>query len=181
VNNKCNLWEMNLWMHQTWMMQHKGEKSMNNIKMQPNKLCKKTQSCSLPQTLTQPRVASVHNGDNHEHVQLFDEVFYTWQPWRSITLGYNLPRTNAFCHDFNIGLQPKQGFRKVRAESVTQDSHSHSQKCRRMWRNSPHTPKWVPTLGVGVLMDFQIFREQFQGSKLIGFKSSLYHCKAFET
>jgi hypothetical protein len=38
---------------------------------------------------------------------------------------------------------------------------------------NPHTPKWAPTLGVGVPMDFRIFRRQFQGSKFIGLKSSL--------
>jgi hypothetical protein len=38
-----------------------------------------------------------------------------------------------------------------------------------------HTLKWAPTLGVGVLMNSWIFREQLQGSKPIGSKSSLYH------
>ncbi len=38
-----------------------------------------------------------------------------------------------------------------------------------------HTPKWAPTLRVGVQMDSRIFKEQFQGSKLIKVKSSLYH------
>jgi hypothetical protein len=33
---------------------------------------------------------------------------------------------------------------------------------------NPHIPKWAPTLGVGVLMDSQIFRERFEGSKFIG-------------
>jgi hypothetical protein len=46
---------------------------------------------------------------------------------------------------------------------------------------NPHTPKWVPTLGVGVPMDFQIFREQLQGPKLITMKSFLYHWKALGT
>ncbi len=41
-----------------------------------------------------------------------------------------------------------------------------------------HTPKWAPTLGVGVLMDSQIFIEQLQGSKPIGLKNFLYHWKA---
>jgi hypothetical protein len=27
----------------------------------------------------------------------------------------------------------------------------------------PHTPKWTPTLGVGVPMEFQIFKERFEG------------------
>jgi hypothetical protein len=34
-----------------------------------------------PQTITQPRVVNVHNGDNHELVQPFDEVVYVRQPW----------------------------------------------------------------------------------------------------
>jgi hypothetical protein len=32
---------------------------------------------------------NVHHGDNHELVQLFDEVVFA-QPWRSITLCYYL-------------------------------------------------------------------------------------------
>jgi len=46
---------------------------------------------------------------------------------------------------------------------------------------NPHILKCVPTLGIGVLMDFQIFRGRLQGSKLIGLKIFLYHWKAFET
>jgi hypothetical protein len=41
-----------------------------------------------------------------------------------------------------------------------------------------HTPKWAPTLGVGVTMDSQIFKEWLQGTKRIGLKRSLYHWKA---
>jgi hypothetical protein len=37
---------------------------------------------------------------------------------------------------------------------------------------SPHTPKWTPTLGVGVLMDFKNFRGRLQGSKLIRLKKN---------
>ncbi len=44
-----------------------------------------------------------------------------------------------------------------------------------------HTPKWTPTLGVGVLMDSQIFIERLQGSKPIRLKNSLYHWKALGT
>jgi hypothetical protein len=46
---------------------------------------------------------------------------------------------------------------------------------------NPHTPKWIPTLGIGVPMDFQIFREEFEGLKLIGLKHSLYHWKVLKT
>jgi len=44
-------------------------------------------------------------------------------------------------------------------------------KCEGM---NPHTSKGTSTLGVRVPMDFQIFKEQLQGSKLNGLKSSLY-------
>jgi hypothetical protein len=46
---------------------------------------------------------------------------------------------------------------------------------------NPHIPKGVSTLGVGVLVDSQMFREQLQGSKPNGLKSSLYHWKAIKT
>ncbi len=46
---------------------------------------------------------------------------------------------------------------------------------------NPHTPKWIPTLGIRSPMDFWIFKGRFQGSKFIGLKSSLYHWKALGT
>jgi hypothetical protein len=46
---------------------------------------------------------------------------------------------------------------------------------------SPHTPKWVPTLGVGIPMDFQIFLKWFKGSKLIELKISLYYWNCLGT
>ncbi len=42
----------------------------------------------------------------------------------------------------------------------------------------PHTPKGIPTLGVGVPVDSRMFREQLQGSKPNGLKSYLYHWKS---
>jgi hypothetical protein len=45
---------------------------------------------------------------------------------------------------------------------------------------SPHTPKWAFILRVEVMMEFWIFKEQFEGSKLIGLKKFLYHWKIFE-
>jgi len=41
-----------------------------------------------------------------------------------------------------------------------------------------HTPKGASTLGLGILMDSQIFREKLQWSKLNGLRSSSYHWKA---
>jgi hypothetical protein len=39
----------------------------------------------------------------------------------------------------------------------------------------PHTPKGTPTLGIGVQVDFQMFREKLQGLKPNGLRSFLYH------
>jgi hypothetical protein len=46
---------------------------------------------------------------------------------------------------------------------------------------NPHTPKWGPTLGVGVPVDSWVFKERLQRSKPIGLKSSLYHRKTLGT
>jgi hypothetical protein len=38
---------------------------------------------------------------------------------------------------------------------------------------NPHTPKATPTLGDGILVDFQNFRERFEGSNFNGLWQSL--------
>jgi hypothetical protein len=38
---------------------------------------------------------NVHHDDNHEPIQLFDEVVSTRQPWRFVTPSYYLSRTDA--------------------------------------------------------------------------------------
>jgi hypothetical protein len=53
----------------------------------------------------------------------------------------------------------------------------NERKCEGM---NLHTPKGTSTLGVGVLVDSQMFREKLQGSKPNGLKSYLYHWKAIE-
>jgi hypothetical protein len=44
-----------------------------------------------------------------------------------------------------------------------------------------HTPKGASTLGIGVPVDSQIFREQLKGSKPNQLKNSLYHWKFLGT
>jgi hypothetical protein len=39
---------------------------------------------------------NVHNDENHEHVQPFDEVVSILQPWLFTTPCYNLPKIDAF-------------------------------------------------------------------------------------
>jgi hypothetical protein len=43
-----------------------------------------------------------------------------------------------------------------------------------------HTPKGVSTLGVGVLVHFQMFKERSQRPKLNGLRSYLYHWKVIK-
>jgi hypothetical protein len=68
-----------------------------------------------------------------------------------------------------------RGMKSVKTE-MQPKSHNHTlgnaKECEGM---SPQTPKWAPTLGVGVSKVFQIFRKRFEKSKLIGLKISLYH------
>jgi hypothetical protein len=81
-----------------------------------------------------------------------------------------------------LGSQARQGLVKVRAKREAPGDTFHApgsaKECEGM---NPHTPKGTPTLGVGVLVDSRIFKEQFQGSKLVGLKCFLYHWKALGT
>jgi hypothetical protein len=48
-------------------------------------------------------------------------------------------------------------------------------------RKWTHTPKWTPTLGVGIPMESWILIKQFQISKLIELKFFLHHWKVHKT
>jgi hypothetical protein len=61
--------------------------------MQRNPIALLTTHQETPWTITQLRVVSVHNDDNHELIQLFDEVISIQQPWRLATPSCNLPKT----------------------------------------------------------------------------------------
>jgi hypothetical protein len=82
----------------------------------------------------------------------------------------------ALCHDFSLGFATKarayKGVGLDRRPWVTFHAPRNIGECEEM---NPHTPKWAPTLGVGVLMDFQIFRKKFQGSKFIRLKILFYY------
>ncbi len=60
-------------------------------------------------------------------------------------------------------------------------NHIHTLGSAREYEGmSPHTPKWTPILGIRIPMESQIFKERFEGSKLIGTKTSLYHKKTLK-
>jgi len=92
------------------------------------------------------------------------------------TIGSPLPS----CHDPNLEFVTKTRAYKGEGQEwslgVTFNALESVRRCEGM---NPHIPKWAPTLGVRVPMDFQIFKERLKGSKLIGLKNSLYHWKAF--
>ncbi len=93
-----------------------------------------------------------------------------------------VPKKGWTCCNLNIGLTTKtracKSAGQERSLGVTFHAPGDAKKCEQM---NPHTPKGTPTLGVGVLVDFQIFIEQLQGSKLIGLRCSLYHWKTLRT
>jgi len=74
-----------------------------------------------------------------------------------------------------LGLWPRQGLAKVWAKNEAQDSHFMLSGVWEGDKMNLHTPKWAFTLGIKVLMETQIFKEWFQGSKPNGLKISLYH------
>jgi hypothetical protein len=92
-----------------------------------------------------------------------------------VSFSFRLVTLNHFGRNPNLGLATKARACKGATKSEVRESHFSVRECEGI---NPHTPKWAPTLGIRLLMDSQIFRKQFQGSKLMGLKSFLYHWKA---
>jgi hypothetical protein len=92
--------------------------------------------------------------------------------------------TKSSCHSCcrpNLGLATKaricKGAGQERSLGVAFHAFESVGECEGM---NLQPPKWAPILEVGILMDSQIFREQFQGSKPIRLKSYLCHWKLLE-
>jgi hypothetical protein len=70
------------------------------------------------------------------------------------------------CRNPSLGLATKAKAYKVAGQEGSLGVMSHAfgtaRKCEGI---DPHTPKGTPTLGVGVPMDSQMFKERFQKSK----------------
>jgi hypothetical protein len=77
------------------------------------------------------------------------------------------------------GVKPKgcPGVKARGSPGVTSHTPGSVRKCEGV---SPHTPKATPTLGDGVPVDSQNFRERLQWSNLNVLWRSLYHWKALE-
>ncbi len=86
----------------------------------------------------------------------------------------------SLCRNPSLGLAIKARAYKVAGQEgsprVTPHAPRSVGKCEAM---NPHTPKGASTLGIGIPVDFRIFRERLQGSKFNGLKGYLYHWKVF--
>jgi len=105
-----------------------------------------------------------------------------WKWTIIITIAKNGNLNVEDCRNPSLGLATKaracKGVGQERSSEVTSHNPRSVGKCEGM---NLHIPKWAPTLGVRVLMDSQIFKEQLQGSKPIKLENSLYHSKFLGT
>jgi hypothetical protein len=86
------------------------------------------------------------------------------------------------CHNPSLGFMTKVRACKVAGQKESPGATSCALGSAKEYEGMhSHTPKWIPISGVGVPMDFWIFRGRLQGSKPIGLKSYLYHWKSIET
>jgi hypothetical protein len=75
-----------------------------------------------------------------------------------------------------LGSQPRQGGCKVVGQEGSPGIMPHAPRSAKECEGiDSDIPKGTPTLGVGVPVDSQMFKEQFQGSKPNGSRNFFYH------
>ncbi len=85
-------------------------------------------------------------------------------------------QTLLYCHNPSLGLATNARACKNASQKGSPGVTFHAFRSAKEYEGmNPHTPKGTPTLRVGVPVDSQIFKEQFQGLKLIRLNHSLYH------
>jgi len=112
-----------------------------------------------------------------------------WNPWYPLWYPPLTP-TNSFikeiivvpnifywdCHNPSLGFATKARAYKVAGQERSLGLKLHAPgSARECERIDAHTPKGTPTLGFGVPVDSQMFREQLQGTKPNGLRIFLYH------
>jgi hypothetical protein len=88
------------------------------------------------------------------------------------------------CRNSSLGLVTKARACKGACQKWNLGVTFHVPGRLKVWESVKIEPlhrKWTLTLGVGILMDFQIFKKQLQGSKLIRLRSFLNHWKSLGT
>jgi len=134
----------------------------------------------------------IENYSFKEKNEIQNQHWYSWQVtilvyltfrikpnWDGIDLSYGILTKYHFyvsCCNPSLGLATKtkacKGVGQKESPGITFHVLGSARECEGM---NPHAPKWALTFGVGFPMDSWIFRKQFQGTKPIGLKSSLYH------
>jgi hypothetical protein len=59
-----------------------------------------------------------------------------------------------------LGLRLRQGLARARDKMEAQETHLTPESAGKFERINPHTLKATPTWGIGVPVDFQIFKER---------------------
>ncbi len=115
----------------------------------------------------------IFNGDMHHKIfKNYSQILHgKTHDWRSKFLLTQLQQGQQCinwpcykCHDPNLGLMAKAKAWKGAGRKC------NPRKCEGM---NLHIPKWTLILEIGVPMESQIFKKQFERSKLIGLKTSL--------
>jgi len=103
-------------------------------------------------------------------------------PMVSLAIRHFLELFHFWCRNLSLGLTTKARAYKVAGQEGISGVIFHALGSVGNYEGmNPHTPKGASTLGIRVSMDFSIFREQLKGTKLNGFKRSLYYWKSLGT
>ncbi len=105
----------------------------------------------------------------------------TWQQNISKSNMDNFQLSHWNYHNPSLGLVTKAKVCKVAGQEGSRESHNILPGVWKGVREWTFTPQGSSTLGVGVLVDSQIFKGRLQGSKLNGLRSFLYQWKALGT
>jgi len=101
----------------------------------------------------------LHNKQFHEHG--------SETQWKVLGDYWTMTRLlRLYCRNPSLGLATKARGYKVAGQEGNMGVMPHAPRSARECEGiDPHTPKGIPPLGVGVLMDSRMFRERLQGSK----------------
>jgi hypothetical protein len=86
-----------------------------------------------------------------------------WRHWPILLVGKNVVT-------LTLGLWPRQRLMKVRAKSEARESHFMLLRVWKVGENELHTPKWTPTLGIGILMILEFSKSIYRGQNPLDWK-----------
>jgi hypothetical protein len=75
-----------------------------------------------------------------------------------------------YCHNLSLGFVPKQRLTKVWAKNEPRNHISCSRSAKKCEGMNPHTPKWTPTLGIGIPMGSEFLEGDCRGQNSLNWK-----------